>query len=92
VRGGSKSVTVKLTVREYCTGARQGEPIGATVRAFLGTRLIKVFQPQLTLGSDCSITAKVPFSVAKKQTYRISFELNDKDGVLMTRNATVVGV
>jgi hypothetical protein len=92
VRGGSKAVTVRLLVREFCSGDRAGEKIGATVRAYQGTKLVKVFQPQMTLASDCSVSTKVAFGIAKKKSYRVTFELNDNDGRLLTRTATVIGV
>jgi hypothetical protein len=92
VRGGNRrTVPVKLTVREFCTGDRAGTPIGVTYRVWQGRRLVAVAQPQLTLSADCSVTAMVPFTVAKKRTYTITFDLNEKDGIQLRRVATVVG-
>ena len=69
-----------------------GTPIGATYRVRRGSTLVAVAQPQLTLASDCTVTAKVPFTVAKKARYTITFDLNEKNGVAIQRIATVVGV
>lgn len=90
--GGRRTVPVKLTVREFCNGDRAGTPIGATYRVRQGSRLVAVAQPQLTLGADCTVSANVPFTVAKKARYTITFDLNEKDGVAIQRIATVVGV
>jgi Cellulase (glycosyl hydrolase family 5) len=92
VRGGARRVVpVKLAVREFCTGDRAGTPIGATYRVRQASRLVAVAQPQLTLAADCTVTARVPFTVAKKKRYTITFDLNEKDGVLIQRVATVIG-
>ena len=90
--GGKRTVTVKLTVREFCVGDRAGTPIGTTYRVRRGNALVAVAQPQLTLAADCSVTARVPFTVAKKARYTITFDMNEKDGVAIQRIATVVGV
>jgi Cellulase (glycosyl hydrolase family 5) len=90
--GGTRTVSVKLTVREFCTGNQAGTPIGTTYRVRRGSTLVAVAQPQLTLAADCSVTALVPFTVAKKARYTITFDLNEKDGVAIQRIATVVGV
>jgi aryl-phospho-beta-D-glucosidase BglC (GH1 family) len=91
VTGGSPAPAVNLDVREICGTNAAGTPVGLTYRARLNGKLIKVGQQQVALGSDCSITVRPVFTVAKGKSYQVTFNLNTDNGVFVTRIATITG-
>ncbi|MGH3133185.1 MAG: cellulase family glycosylhydrolase [Gaiellaceae bacterium] len=90
-RAGTLTPLVSLYTRRYCVGDTTGTPIGMTWRVFRRNRLIAVGQQSSPLRPDCTITARLRFRVAKGQAYRATFELNNVDGVLLTRELTIRG-
>ena len=93
LRAGTKQARVKLIVREFCAGEQSGAPIGSIIRVKQGAKLLSVAQPQLTLARDCSVTAPMSFpAIKKKARYVATVEMNDADGVAITRTATLVGI
>ena len=90
-KGGSPAPAVNLDVREICGTNAPGSAVGLTYRARLAGKLIKVGQQQVALGSDCSITVRPVFLVAKGKSYQVTFNLNTDNGVLVTRVATITG-
>jgi Cellulase (glycosyl hydrolase family 5) len=91
VKGGTKSPKVTLYVREICSNNTAGTPVGMTYRVYAGKKFVKVGQSSLPLGKDCTITARPAFTFAKGKTYRIVFNMNTENGVIVQRTATVVG-
>jgi hypothetical protein len=91
VRGGTATPLVNLIVRRFCANSPVGTSIGMTWRASLGTKLIKVGQETSKLKRDCSIDARLQFTVAKKKTYRVTFDLNAISGVQLSRSLTIRG-
>jgi Cellulase (glycosyl hydrolase family 5) len=91
VKGGTAAPTVNLPVREICGNNGEGTPVGTTYRARVAGKLIKVGQIQVGLGSDCTISIRPLFTVAKGKKYEVTFNLNTENGVFLTRIATIVG-
>jgi Cellulase (glycosyl hydrolase family 5) len=91
-RGGTTSPLVKLYVRRYCANDTTGTPIGMTWRAYRGSRLVKVNQQSAPLLRDCTVAARLAgFTVARGQTYTVTFNLNDRNGILVDRRLTIRG-
>jgi Cellulase (glycosyl hydrolase family 5) len=91
VRGGTTTPLVNLYTRRYCATDPAGTPIGMTWRVFRGGKLIKVGQQSAPLRADCTINARLQFTVAKGQTYTATFALNDASGVVLNRRLTIRG-
>jgi hypothetical protein len=91
VKGGSAAPAVNLPVREICGTNAAGTPVGVTYRARVKGVLKKVGQVQVSLGSDCTVTIKPAFTVAKRTTYQVTFQMNTYNGVDVTRVATLTG-
>ena len=90
-RGGTATPLVNLHTRRYCATNAAGTLIGMTWRVFLGGKLIKVGQQTAQLRADCTISARLQFTVAKGQTYTATFALNDRSGVVVNRRLTIRG-
>jgi hypothetical protein len=91
-RGGTATPLVQLYTRRYCVGDTAGTPIGMTWRAYRGARLIAVGQQTSALRRDCTISARLRFNVVKRQTYTVTFALNDINGTVLNRRLTIRGV
>jgi hypothetical protein len=63
-----------------------------TWRAYRGARLIAVGQQTSALRRDCTISARLRFNVVKRQTYTVTFALNDINGTVLNRRLTIRGV
>ncbi|HXG77268.1 MAG TPA: cellulase family glycosylhydrolase [Gaiellaceae bacterium] len=95
VQRGTLTPSVSLYARRFCAGDPAGTPIGMTWRIFLRGRLIAVDQQTSRLRADCTLSAVLRFpppGAARGQTYTATFELNDINGVTLTRRLTIVGV
>jgi hypothetical protein len=92
-RRGTLTPFVKLHVRRYCANDPTGTLIGMTWRVYRAGRLIDVGQQSSALLRDCTIAARLRFRrpVAKGQTYIATFELNDRNGILLSRRLTIRG-
>lgn len=90
-RGGTATPLVNLHTRRYCATNTVGTSIGMTWRVFRGGKLIKVGQQTAQLRADCTINARLQFTVAKGQTYTATFALNDRSGVVLNRRLTIRG-
>jgi hypothetical protein len=92
-RRGASTAPVKLFVRRYCANDPTGTPIGMTWRIFRAGQLMAVGQQSSPLLRDCTIAARVRFRgpIAKGETYTATFELNDRNGILLTRSLTIRG-
>ena len=91
VRGGTTTPLVNLYTRRYCATDSTGTPIGMTWRVFRGGKLFKVGQQTAPLRPDCTINARLQFTVAKGKTYTATFALNDSSGVVLNRRLTIRG-
>lgn len=95
LRAGTLTPIVRLNARRYCANDPVGTPIGMTWRIFQGGRLIAVDQQTSPLLRDCTITARLRFpngGVRRGVTYTATFELNDRNGILVDRRLTIRGV
>jgi len=90
-RGGTLTPLVQLYTRRYCATDTVGTSIGMTWRVFRSGKLIKVGQQTSALRPDCTITARLQFTVVKGQRYVATFALNDRSGVLLNRRLTIRG-
>lgn len=93
-RAGTTTPLVRLYTRRYCANDPVGTPIGMTWRIFQGGRLIAVDQQTSPLLRDCTITARLRFpngGVRRGVTYTATFELNDRNGILLDRRLTIRG-
>jgi hypothetical protein len=91
LRGGTVTPLVNVYTRRYCATDTPGTSIGMTWRVFRGGRLIKVGQQTAPLRADCTINARLQFTVVKGQTYTATFALNDISGVVLNRRLTIRG-
>jgi hypothetical protein len=92
-RRGTVTPLVTLYARRYCVGDTAGTPIGVTWRVSLAGRLVGVGQQSSPLGSDCTITVRLRgFTVARNKSYVATFDLNDINGIVLTRRLTIRGV
>jgi Cellulase (glycosyl hydrolase family 5) len=91
---GASTPLVLLHVRKYCTKDPAGTPIGMTWRVFRAGRLIAVDQQTSALRRDCTITARlrIPGGARRGTEYVSTFDLNDRNGTVLTRRVTLVGV
>jgi hypothetical protein len=93
VKGGTRSPTVTVYLREYCANNPVGATVGYTVRSYRGARLTTVRQGAAPLGIDCTIPVGVTgLRVLKKQTYRVTVETNTATTAAILRTITIVGV
>jgi hypothetical protein len=93
-RRGTLTPLVNLHTRRYCVGDTTGTPIGMTWRIFQNNRLVKVGQQSSPLRRDCTINARLQFpprGVRRGVTYTVTFDLNDINGVVLTRRLTITG-
>ena len=92
-RRGTQTPLVRLFVRRYCANDPTGTPIGMTWRVFSAGRLIAVEQQTSSLLPDCTIAARLRFRspIAKGQAYTATFELNDRNGIVLERRLTIRG-
>jgi hypothetical protein len=91
LRGGTVTPLVSVYARRYCATDVTGTPIGMTWRVYRGGKLIAVGQETAPLRLDCTISARLRFKVVKKQSYIATFDLNDANGVLLSRRLTIRG-
>ena len=91
LRGGTTTPLVNVYTRRYCSADPTGTPIGMTWRVYDGAKLIKVGQQTASLRIDCTINARLLFTVAKGKTYTATFALNDRNGILLNRRLTIRG-
>jgi Cellulase (glycosyl hydrolase family 5) len=91
-KAGTLTPLVKLYTREYCANDAAGMSIGMTWRVFRSGKLIAVGQQTSPLKVDCTIDARLRFTVAKKQTYVATFALNDINGTVLNRRLTIRGI
>jgi Cellulase (glycosyl hydrolase family 5) len=91
-RGGTRTPLVSLFTRKYCDKDPAGTPIGMTWRVFRAGRLIAVGQQSSPLAADCTVTARLRFNVARRTIYRATFEMNDRNGTVLTRSLTIRGL
>ncbi|MCS7007944.1 MAG: glycoside hydrolase family 5 protein [Gaiellaceae bacterium] len=94
LRAGTLTPLVRLYARRYCANDPIGTPIGMTWRIFQGGRLIAVDQQTSPLLRDCTVTARLRFpggGVRRGVTYTATFELNDRNGILVDRRLTIRG-
>jgi hypothetical protein len=92
-RRGTVTPLVTLYTRRYCVSNTAGTPIGVTWRVSLSGRLVGVGQQSSPLGTDCTITVRLRgFAVARNKSYAATFELNDINGIVLTRRLTIRGV
>jgi Cellulase (glycosyl hydrolase family 5) len=93
LRRGTVTPLVTLYTRRFCVGDTTGTAIGVTWRVWLRGRLIGVGQQSSSLLANCTITVRLRgFTVARNTPYVATFELNDINGVELTRRLTLRGV
>jgi hypothetical protein len=92
IRGGTKNPALTINVRSFCANSAPGSVVGLTSRATLAGKLVAVAQPQVSLGSDCTIAYRVAgLTVAKGKTYVVNVALNTIVGGSAARTITIVG-
>ncbi|HJR95593.1 MAG TPA: cellulase family glycosylhydrolase [Gaiellaceae bacterium] len=90
-RRGTSRPVVKLFARKYCANDAVGTPIGMTWRVFRNGSLVAVGQQSSRLRPDCTISARLRLRrpLAKGTRYVATFELNDRNGILLGRHLTI---
>lgn len=90
---GTASPHVTLYTRRYCVANTTGTAVGVTWRVFLAGNLVGVGQQSTPIRSDCTIVVRLRgFTVARNKSYVATFELNDINGIVLTRRLTIGGV
>jgi hypothetical protein len=89
VRGGTKNPLVTLPTREICTNNAPGSAVGMTYRVFQGSKFFKVGQFAARLGKDCTVAVRPVFTVAKGKSYKVVFDMNTYNGVVIQRSVTI---
>ena len=80
-------------LRSFCVNNPVGAKIGLTSRTTLGGKQVAYSQPQLSLAIDCTVAYKVTgLTVVKGKTYTVKIEANTKNGDVLNRTTTIVGV
>ena len=93
VKGGTKNPSVTVYLRSFCVNSPVGARIGITSKTLLGNKQVAYSQPQLSLAIDCTVAYKVTgLTVVKGKTYTVKIEANTKNGELLNRTTTIVGV
>jgi hypothetical protein len=92
-KAGTLTPLVNLYTRRYCANDSAGTPIGMTWRVYLGSKLLAVGQQTAALKRDCTIDARIRFKtpIAKGKSYTATFDLNDRNGILLSRKLTIRG-
>jgi hypothetical protein len=93
-RAGTLTPLVRLYTRRYCANDTSGTAIGMTWRVYRAGRLISVGQQSAPLLRDCTVAGRVrvPGGVRKGQTYLATFDLNDRNGIIVQRRLTLRGI
>jgi hypothetical protein len=93
VKGGTKNPSVTVYLRLFCVNSAVGAKVGITSKTTLGGKLVAYSQPQLKLAIDCTVAYKVTgLTVVKGKTYTVKIEANTKNGDVLDRTTTIVGV
>ena len=93
VKGGTKNPSVTVYLRQFCVNSAVGAKVGLTSRTTLGGKLVAYSQPQLSLAIDCTVAYKVTgLTVVKGKTYTVKIVANTKNGDVLERTTTIVGV
>ncbi len=93
VKGGVKAPSVTVYLRSFCANNPIGSSIGITSKTMLGRKLVALSQPQVSLAIDCTVAYKVTgLTVVKGKTYTVQIEANTKNGDVLRRTTTIVGV
>jgi len=93
VKGGVRNPAVTVYLRSLCANNPVGARVGLTSRTNLAGKLVAYSQPQVTLAIDCTVSYRVtPLTVAKGKTYTVEVEANTKNGDVVSRTITIVGV
>ena len=90
VRAGSP-VSIRLFVPYLGYQNQTGQLVGVTYRIYDSTnKLIAIGQPQSPLAADQSISFVAEFAPARRKTYSLVADVNDRNGAHVTRNVTIV--
>ena len=93
VKGGVKNPAVTVYLRSFCANNPVGARVGLTSSTTLAGKVVAYSQPQVTLAIDCTVSYRVtPLTVAKGKTYTVEVEANTKNGDVVSRTITIVGV
>ncbi len=82
---------VMVPARKFCEANAAGTPIEITWRVQQGSRVVRSGVQTVPLRSDCTLPARLGFTVAKGATYRATFALSDGNGTQGTRTFTIRG-
>lgn len=92
VAGGTSRPPITVYLRGYCANNPIGTAVGMTVRSYLGTKLVSVFQTQQPLGLDCTVTTPVEkLKVLTGKTYTVIVDANTATTAPVQRKITIVG-
>jgi Cellulase (glycosyl hydrolase family 5) len=88
---GTVGPIVTVFVREFCANNPTGAVVGTTTRVRVAGNLVAVTQAQLQLAADCTVTVRLPITVAKGKTYAATIDLNAAAGNTAQRTIKLVG-
>jgi hypothetical protein len=90
LRRGSSSPLVTLNTRRFCVVDRVGDRIGVTWRARIAGKLVDVGQQAVPLQANCTVDVRMTgLRVTRTASYGVTFELNDINGEVLTREVTI---
>jgi hypothetical protein len=72
------SITVTFPILNYYNGA--GSKIGSIYKVTLGSKVVAIAQPLLTIQTNGTVSIPINFAPVKGQTYQVTIVANDKGG------------
>jgi hypothetical protein len=72
------SITVTFPILNYYNGA--GSKIGSIYKVTLGSKVVAIAQPLLTIQTNGTVSIPINFAPVKGQTYQVAIAANDKGG------------
>jgi hypothetical protein len=76
--GKQFSITTTFPILNYYNGA--GSKIGSIYKVTLGSKVVAIAQPLLTIQTNGTVTIPINFAPVKGKTYQVAIVANDKGG------------
>ena len=90
VNPAASSFTVKVDIPFLTYHDFPGTPVGVTYRVFLGRAVAAIGQPRTAISPDQTVSFKVKFKPAKRSTYLMTVDVNDRHGQHAKRTVALV--
>jgi hypothetical protein len=90
VNPAARSFTVKVDVPFLAYHDFPGTLVGVTYRIFLGRAVAAIGQPRSVIAADQTVSFKVKFKPARRSTYLMTVDVNDRHGQHAKRTIALV--